>query len=61
MLASSCGLMVIGSLKDFGIREGRLSDFEAEGAWACLALFNAAGRITWGSVSQRLGAGGRWC
>lgn len=55
MLASSCGLMVIGSLKDFGIREGRLSDFEAEGALGLLALFNAAGRITWGAVSQRLG------
>ncbi len=54
MLASSCGLMVIGSLKDFGIREGRLSDFEAEGALGLLALFNALGRITWGSVSQWL-------
>src|SRR5262249_43119172 len=31
MFASSCGLMVIGSLKDFGIREGGLSDVEAEG------------------------------
>ena len=56
MLASGCGLMVIGSLKDFGIREGRLSDAEAEGALGLLALFNALGRITWGSVSQRLGA-----
>jgi OFA family oxalate/formate antiporter-like MFS transporter len=56
MLASSCGLMVIGSLKDFGIREGRLSDFEAEGALGLLAVFNALGRITWGWVSQRLGA-----
>ena len=55
MFASSCGMMVIGSLKDFGIREGRLSDFEAEGALGLLALFNALGRITWGWVSQRLG------
>lgn len=54
MLASGCGLMVIGSLKDFGVREGRLSDFEAEGALGLLALFNALGRITWGSVSQWL-------
>jgi OFA family oxalate/formate antiporter-like MFS transporter len=54
--ASSCGLMVIGSLKDFGIREGGLSDAEAEGALGLLAVFNAAGRITWGWVSQRLGA-----
>lgn len=56
MFASSCGLMVIGSLKDFGIREGGLSDFEAEGALGLLALFNAGGRIIWGWVSQRLGA-----
>jgi len=54
--ASSCGLMVIGSLKDFGVREGGLSDAEAEGALGLLAIFNALGRIVWGSVSQRLGA-----
>ena len=48
--------MVIGSLKDFGIREGRLSDVEAEGALGLLALFNALGRIVWGSVSQWFGA-----
>lgn len=47
--------MVIGSLKDFGIREGGLSDVEAEEALGLLALFNALGRIVWGSVSQRLG------
>jgi OFA family oxalate/formate antiporter-like MFS transporter len=53
--ASSCGLMVIGSLKDFGVREGGLSDAEAEGALGLLAIFNALGRIVWGSASQRLG------
>ena len=56
MFASSCGLMVIGSLKDFGVREGGLSEAQAEGALALLAIFNALGRIVWGSVSQRLGA-----
>src|SRR5262249_27288805 len=56
MFASGCGLMVISSLKDFGIREGRLSDAEAEGALGLLALFNALGRIVWGSVSQWLTA-----
>jgi OFA family oxalate/formate antiporter-like MFS transporter len=55
MFASSAGLMVIGSLKDFGIREGGLSDVQAEGALGLLALFNAAGRIVWGWVSQRVG------
>jgi OFA family oxalate/formate antiporter-like MFS transporter len=49
-------MMVITSLKDFGVREGGLSEAEAEGALGLLALFNAAGRITWGGVSQRLGA-----
>jgi OFA family oxalate/formate antiporter-like MFS transporter len=53
--ASSCGLMVIGSLKDFGVREGGLSEAEAEGALGLLAIFNALGRVVWGSVSQRLG------
>lgn len=52
--ASSCGLMVISSLKDFGVREGGLSEAEAEGALGLLAIFNALGRIVWGSVSQRL-------
>jgi OFA family oxalate/formate antiporter-like MFS transporter len=56
MFASSCGMMVIVSLKDFGIREGGLSEAEAEGALGLLAVFNAAGRITWGWASQRLGA-----
>ena len=55
MFASSCGMMVIGSLKDFGVSEGGLSEAEAEGALGLLALFNAAGRITWGWVSQHLG------
>lgn len=55
MFASGCGLMVIGSLKDFGVREGGLSDLEAESALGLLALFNALGRIVWGSVSQWIG------
>ncbi|HTU27265.1 MAG TPA: OFA family MFS transporter [Pirellulales bacterium] len=52
--AGGCGMMVISSLKDFGTREGGLSVAEAEGALGLLALFNAAGRITWGWVSQWL-------
>ncbi len=43
MFASSGGLMVIGSLKDFGIREGGLSNGQAEGALGLLAIFNALG------------------
>ena len=49
MFASSCGLMVIGSLKDFGIREGGLSDAAAEGAGAT-GPFQCAG-------ADRLGLG----
>ena len=54
VLAPGCGMMVISSLKDFGVQEGGLSAAETDGALALLALFNAAGRITWGWVSQWL-------
>jgi OFA family oxalate/formate antiporter-like MFS transporter len=54
VFAGGCGMMVITSLKDFGVQEGGLSELEADGALALLALFNAGGRITWGWVSQWL-------
>ncbi|HEX4145231.1 MAG TPA: OFA family MFS transporter [Pirellulales bacterium] len=56
LFAGGCGMMVISSLKDFGTREGGLSVAEAQGALGLLALSNAAGRITWGWVSQWLSA-----
>ena len=49
-------MMVISSLKDFGVQEGGLSEAEADGALGLLALFNALGRINWGWVSQWLSA-----
>ena len=52
MFALSGGLMVIGSLKDFGVREGGLSEAEAE-VLGLLAVFNSLGRIFWGFISQR--------
>ena len=54
VFGGGCGMMVISSLKDFGVQEGGLSEAEAEGALGLLALFNASGRITWGWVSQWL-------
>ena len=61
MFASGCGLMVISSLKDFGIREGRLSDAEAEGAWFCWRS-----SMLWGASSGVRSHSGsalaaRWC
>ncbi len=55
---SGCGLMVIGCLKDFGIREGGLSAAAAGTALGLLALFNGLGRIVWGTASQKLTARG---
>jgi OFA family oxalate/formate antiporter-like MFS transporter len=56
VFAGGCGMMVISSIKDFGVQGGGISDIEADGALGLLALFNALGRITWGSVSQWLSA-----
>ena len=60
LLSSTCpagysGGDVAGSLQDFGMREGGLWGAEAKGALGLLALFNALGRIAWGSVSQTVG------
>ena len=54
LFAGGCGMMVISSLKDFGVQEGGLSEAQADGALGLLALFNALGRINWGWVSQWL-------
>ncbi len=52
--AAASGLMVIGILKPFGVFSG-LSAAMAASAVGILALFNAAGRITWGVVSDKIG------
>ena len=54
-LSSSAGLMVIGTLKDFGYFEGGISMAEAASAIAMLSIFNALGRIIWGWVSDKIG------
>ncbi|NOX71326.1 MAG: OFA family MFS transporter [Candidatus Micrarchaeota archaeon] len=54
MFSAAAGLMVIGNLKPFGVFSG-LSAAIAGSAVGILALFNGAGRIVWGSVSDRIG------
>jgi MFS transporter, OFA family, oxalate/formate antiporter len=56
VFSAGCGLMVIGCLKDFGIREGGLSAEAAGTALGLLALFNGLGRIVWGTLTQKVGA-----
>jgi len=51
---AAAGLMVIGNLKPFGVFSG-LSATVAGSAVGILALFNAAGRIIWGWLSDKLG------
>ncbi|MFH1848654.1 MAG: OFA family MFS transporter [archaeon] len=51
---ASAGLLVIGNLKPFGIFSG-MTPAIAGSAVGILALFNAAGRIIWGTISDRLG------
>jgi len=54
MFGAMAGLMVIGNLKPFGVFSG-LSPEVAGAAVGILALFNGAGRITWGALSDKLG------
>lgn len=54
--SAGTGLMVIGSLKNFGELEGGLSAAAAGSALGFLALFNGLGRIVWGSISHSIGA-----
>ena len=54
VFGASAGLMVIGNLKPYGVYGG-LSAAAAGAAVGVLALFNGAGRITWGVLSDKLG------
>ena len=54
MAGAAAGLLVIGILKPYGIHSG-LSAAAAANAVGVLALFNGAGRIVWGAVSDRIG------
>jgi OFA family oxalate/formate antiporter-like MFS transporter len=56
VLGAGCGLMVIGSLKNFGEKEGGLSPVVAASALGLLALFNGLGRVVWGTMAQKMTA-----
>jgi len=49
------GLMVIGLAKDIGTELVKLTAAEAANAVVIVAIFNAVGRIAWGSLSDKIG------
>lgn len=55
LLASMPGLLVIGLAKDIGVELVGLTPTTAAGAVAVIALFNAGGRLIWGTLSDRFG------
>ena len=55
LLASMPGLLVIGLAKDIGVDMVGLSVGAASSAVAIVALFNAGGRLIWGTMSDRFG------
>jgi len=54
VFGAAAGLLVIGILKPYGIFNG-LSAAAAANAVGVLALFNGAGRIIWGAISDKIG------
>ncbi len=54
VFGAAAGLLVIGILKPYGVHSG-LSAAAAANAVGVLALFNGAGRIIWGTVSDKIG------
>lgn len=55
LFGAMSGLLVIGLAKDIGIQLAGLTPDVAANAVAMIALFNAAGRLTWGTLSDKLG------
>lgn len=55
MLGCMPGLLVIGLAKDIGIEVVGLDPLVAANAVGLIALFNAGGRLAWGTISDRLG------
>lgn len=49
------GLLVIGLAKDIGVQLAGLETAVAANAVAMIALFNAGGRLIWGTLSDKLG------
>lgn len=68
LIGALAGLMVIGNVQNFaksatdgftafGFSVTEAADFAVIGAAVCLPIFNGAGRIIWGQVSDRIGRG----
>lgn len=68
LVGALAGLMVIGNVQNFaksptdgffayGFSAQEAIDFAVIGAAVCLPIFNGAGRIIWGQVSDRIGRG----
>lgn len=55
LLASMPGLLVIGLAKDIGLELVGLSPTAAASAVSIIALFNAGGRLVWGTISDKFG------
>jgi OFA family oxalate/formate antiporter-like MFS transporter len=55
LFASTSGLLVIGMAKDIGVQLAGLSEDVAANAVTIIALFNASGRIGWGTLSDKFG------
>ncbi|MBN2599560.1 MAG: MFS transporter, partial [Candidatus Thermoplasmatota archaeon] len=66
IIGALAGLMVIGNVQNFaksptdgflayGFSATETSDFAVLGAAICLPIFNGAGRIAWGQISDRIG------
>ena len=55
LFGSMSGLLVIGLAKDIGVQLANLDPIVAANAVAMIALFNAGGRLIWGTVSDKIG------
>jgi len=66
LIGALAGLMVIGNIQNFaknpaegfqafGFSLGEAVDFAVIGAAVCLPIFNGAGRIVWGKISDNIG------
>ena len=55
LFGSMSGLLVIGLAKDIGVQLANLDPAVAANAVAMIALFNASGRLIWGTVSDKIG------
>ncbi|KAB3525739.1 L-lactate MFS transporter [Alkaliphilus serpentinus] len=55
LFGSMSGLLVIGLAKDIGVQLANIEPNVAANSVALIALFNASGRLTWGTLSDKIG------